>query len=298
MWPPVDFLRTFASVSRLHIVVIAGLGTLTFGWLFTGEHHFSLMGVAAFDWFIVNLTNRVVDVKEDAANRITGVGFVRRYRKALVGLSFLALFLSFGVVHSIDPRLTLVRVPYHLLGLFYNFELLPGRARLKQIYIVKNVASALGFMLTCFAYPLAHASWGFFGLPYDMDWMSVSITAVFFFLFELSYEVIYDLRDVEGDKAAGVESFPAVLGPDIAVTIIDQLLLFSGLALVVGYAMHFLPWRVFVMIAAPALQFVLYKRALKRGLRAGDCIALTWIGAGLLAVYHVWIYLRLPGVLA
>ena len=31
-------------------------------------------------------------------------------------------------------------------------------------------------------------------------------------LFELSYEVLYDLRDVDGDRAAGVRTYPVVHG--------------------------------------------------------------------------------------
>ena len=289
-------LRTFLSVSRFHIVVIGALGALTFGWLFTGKHEPAVALVVAFDWFVVNLLNRVVDIKEDRANNIVGVDFVARFKTPLRIFGFLILFASFGVVHRLEPTLTWVRVIYHLLGLFYNYPLLPGRIRLKQVYIVKNVASALGFMLTCFAYPLAKSHWAFFGMPYGIDGMTLLITATFFFLFELSYEIIYDLRDVQGDAAAGVESFPVVLGPEISVRIIDQLILFSGLALVVGFAMHFVPWRIAVMVAAPIIQFVIYKRALKRGIRSSDCVMITWVGAFLLATYHVWIWLELPGV--
>ena len=58
-------LALFASVSRLHIVAIAALGTFTFGWLFTGRHLPQLAAITAFDWFLVNLLNRVVDLPED-----------------------------------------------------------------------------------------------------------------------------------------------------------------------------------------------------------------------------------------
>ena len=81
-------MKTFASISRLHIVAIAALGTLTFGWLFTGERPWLLAAVCALDWFLVNLLNRVVDLKEDAANQITGVDFVQRHRRAILWLGF------------------------------------------------------------------------------------------------------------------------------------------------------------------------------------------------------------------
>jgi len=63
------------------------------------------------------------------------------------------LALSFVMTHLAAPMLTPWRLAYHLLGASYNFKLV-GR-RLKHVYGVKNVASAAGFLLTGFAYPLA-----------------------------------------------------------------------------------------------------------------------------------------------
>jgi 4-hydroxybenzoate polyprenyltransferase len=288
-------LRVFASVGRLHIVAIAALGTFTSGWLFTGHHPWALSAVCAFDWFLVNLLNRVVDLPEDRQNGIVGTDFVARHRRALVGVGFGALLASFVVTALLAPALTPLRVAYHALGLAYNWPLLPGRRRIKQLYFWKNTASAVGFMLTVFGYPLAAAGWGRQALPAGIDAHTILWSAAFFFPFELSYEVIYDLRDAPGDRAAGVRSYPVVHGERGAVRVIDGLLAASMAALVVGWTTGALPWRIFIMICAPIVQVVLYKRFVRRGVTARDCVGLTWLGAGLLAAYHVWIALGLPG---
>ncbi len=291
-------LSTFASVGRLHIVAIAALGTLTFGWLFTGHRPFELAAITALDWFLVNLLNRVVDLEEDKANRIVGTDFVSRNRKALVWLGFSVLGLSMVAVHLIYPEITALRVGYHCLGLAYNWPMLPGGRRIKQLYFFKNTASATGFMLTVFGYPLAHVVTGTASFAPGVGWATVGFGAAFFFLFELSYEVIYDLRDATGDALAKVRTFVVVHGESGALRIIDGLLIGACLSLVIGYATSSVPWRLFVMIAAPVMQWVIYKRALKRGLQARDCIQATWLGAGLLAAYHIWVWLDLPGVQA
>ena len=291
-------LSTFASVGRLHIVAIAALGTLTFGWLFTGHRPFELAAITALDWFLVNLLNRVVDLEEDKANHIVGTDFVSRNRKALVWLGFSVLGLSLLGVHLIYPEITALRVGYHCLGLAYNWPMLPGGRRIKQLYFFKNTASATGFMLTVFGYPLAQVVTGRASFAPGIDWATVGFGAAFFFLFELSYEVIYDLRDATGDALAKVRTFVVVHGESGALRIIDGLLIGACLSLIIGYAMSSVPWRLFVMIAAPLMQWVIYKRALKRGLRARDCIQATWLGAGLLAAYHIWVWLDLPGVQA
>ncbi len=281
-------LLLFASISRLHIVAIAALGTLTFGWLFLGERPWLLAAVAALDWFIVNLLNRVVDLDEDRVNRITGVAFVDAHRRAILWCGVGVLAVSLVAVHVVLPALLPLRLAFHALGFAYNWPLFPGRRRIKQLYFWKNTASAMGFVLTVFCFPLI-------GQPIS----GTVLTCFYFFvLFELSYEVIYDLRDAPGDAATGVRTYPVVHGQAGAVRIIDALLLGSFATLVVGYLTGLVPWRIAIMAAAPVVQLVLYKAALRRpgGITSSDCIRLTWVGAGLLATYHVWVELDLPGV--
>jgi 4-hydroxybenzoate polyprenyltransferase len=288
--------RVFASVSRLHIIAIAALGTFTFGWLFTGVYPWALSAVCALDWFLVNLLNRVVDLPEDRANQITGTDFVARHASTVRTFGFVTLLASFVAIHFAIPAITPYRVVFHALGLAYNWPLLPGRARIKQLYFWKNTASATGFMLTCFAYPLAVAHRDGATLANGITTATILVTALFFFLFELSYEVIYDLRDALGDAEANVRTYPVVHGERGAVRIIDALCIASASVLLVGFATHVVPWRIAVMVVAPLVQVVVYRRWLRRGITSADCIGLTWFGAALLVAYHLWVVLRLPGV--
>ena len=284
-------------------MAIAALGTFTFGWLFTGRYAFGLAGVCALDWFLVNLLNRVVDLREDRANAIFGVDFVATYRRAILVGGFGLLFGSLLAVHFVWPQLTPLRVGYHALGFAYNWPVLGDRwpllgRRIKQLYFWKNTASAMGFVLTVFLYPLALAGWGLdaASLPPGISLTTIACSLGFFVLFELSYEVIYDLRDAPGDRLAGVRTYPVVHGERGAMRIIDSLIAVSSALLVVGYAAGAVPWRIAVMTVAPLTNLVYYKRAVRRGLTQQDCITLTWIGAGLLTAYHCWVVLGLPGV--
>jgi 4-hydroxybenzoate polyprenyltransferase len=283
-----------ASVGRLHIVAIAALGTFTFGWLFTGRYPWLLAAVTALDWFLVNLLNRVVDLAEDQQNAILGTSFVRAHRRAILAVGVATLVTSFGLVHLVAPEITLLRLGAHALGVAYNWPLFPGARRIKQLYFWKNTASATGFMLTVFGYPIAFAA-HHGGLAPAVHAPTILFAGLFFFTFELSYEVIYDLRDAPGDAREGVRTYPVVHGERGAVKIIDGLLAASMASLAIGYAAGVVPWRLFIMIAAPAIQLALYKRAVRRGVTSADCVRLTWLGAGLLFVYHLWILAGLPG---
>ena len=176
------------------------------------------------------------------------------------------------------PLLLPFRLAYHLLGFAYNWPLFGGR-RIKQLYFWKNTASAMGFMLTVFAYPLA---WARGQLWYGITWSTVAATAVYFFLFELSYEIIYDLRDAPGDARADVRTYPVVHGAAASTRIIDALCIASLIVLAGSFGAHVVPWRIAILGVGPLLQIFLYKRFVKRGITSRDCINLTWLGAALL----------------
>jgi hypothetical protein len=50
------------------------------------------------------------------------------------------------------------------------------------------------------------------------------------------------------------------------------------------------------MGAAPFLQLVFYKNAMRRGITAKDCIRITWMGVAMLVTYHIWVVAGLPGL--
>lgn len=293
-------LAVAVSVGRLHIVAIGALGALTFGWVFFDRRMPLVAAVAAIDWFLVNLLNRVVDIPEDEKNGIVGTGFVARHRTAITVLGFALLFGTLAGVHFVAPALLLHRVAFHALGLAYNWRLLPGKRRIKQLYFWKNTASAIGFVLTVFAYPLVHGLAS--GHALRMSPVGIALAAAFFVLFELSYEVFYDLRDAPGDRAEGIATYAVAHGERGALRIALGLVLVSLLFAIGGYAAGELPWRVLAMIAAPLVQIGYSIRAVGRMRRgeplvsANDCITLTWIGAAMFVAYNLWAFFGLPGV--
>jgi len=285
-------LRVLSSITRPHIVAIGTLACLTFGHIFSGGYPWLAAGLCALDWFLVNLLNRVVDFGEDRVNAVAGTDQAFKHRKLIARGGLTVLVISLVIQGVLAPALLPWRLAYHGLGLAYNWPLLPGKRRIKQLYGIKNTASTTGFILTCFAYPLAVNP----TLLPDVTPLTVVVVALFFFLFEISYEIIYDLRDHAGDAAAGLPTFPVVHGVKGATRIIDGLLLASMLVVFGGWAAGVVPWRAAVMGTAPLMQLGLYKGMLRSGgVTSAHCTALTWLGATLLATYHAWELAGLPG---
>lgn len=286
-------LASLASIARIHIVAIGAMGTLTFSFALCGVRAWPLALVSASDWFVVNLLNRVVDLKEDQANQITGTELVARHRRAVLVVGFAVLLASFVATWALAPQLLPFRIAFHVLGFAYNWRLLPtpwGRVRIKELAFWKNTASATGFMLTVFCYPLVTMA-----RLSSVSLATVAFAAAFFFLFELSYEVLYDLRDVEGDRVANVRTWPVLLGPRGGYAVAVGLMVASLIVVVAGYAASHVPWRIAIMGAAPLIQLAWSWRMVRRGITSRDCILITWLGVALLGGWHVWEYFDLPG---
>lgn len=286
------------SIARLHIVAIGALGTLTFSWALCGVRDVPLAMFSACDWFVVNLLNRIVDVVEDQHNGIAGADVVARHsrRTLLVGVGVLVASLVCSAV--VAPKTLPIRLAFHALGFAYNWRLLPAfaggrRRRIKELVFWKNTASALGFLFTCFALPLvSHVA--------IVSVEAIVAAAFFFFLFELSFEVLYDLRDIEGDRLAGVMTWPVVFGAVAAGRIAVGQAVAALFVVVVSFALGVLPWHLAIMGVAPLMQLAVVAQYLPTATRQSRvtsslCIEITWAGCGLLVAYHLWEALGLPG---
>ena len=284
------------SIARYHILLIAMTAMVVFGWLMTNRYHWALMPVVALDWFLINLLNRATDIDEDLKNGIPGTDRVARRKRAITIGCFALMAASFVVTHLVWPALTPWRIAVQVIGLGYNYKIVPtlkGLSRFKEIYFFKNFGSSVIFVLTCFVFPIAVDP-----SARAMSWLGVAALALFFVPFELTYEILYDVRDIDGDRAEGVPTYPVVHGVLRARQIIDGLLIGAALVLIAGLATGNLGVREGLMLAAPVTQLFFYRPKWNRGLTSRDCIVLTHLGTAQLALFlvgtAVWLQLGLP----
>jgi 4-hydroxybenzoate polyprenyltransferase len=294
--PPIKLpaWREILAIARYHIVLIAMAATVTFGWILTGRRPWIIALLCGLDWFVINVVNRVTDIAEDLRNAIPGTERVARWKGAIAVGSTLAFAASLVASHLVWPALTPWRIAVQLIGVAYNFRVLPGlrrdpagalrlvRTRFKELYFFKNFMSAVLFVLTGFAYPIVADGAGLDGrLPV------LVVLAAFFVPFELSYEVLYDLRDLEGDRAEGVPTYPVVHGPATAQRIIAALLVLACVMLTAGFVARVVGVRELLMLVAPAAQVAFYRPRVAHGLTTRDCILMTHLGTAELALFLV-----------
>ena len=283
----------FQMVVRPHILAIAGMASLVFGWLFSQQFHPLFPLLAAGDWFVVNLLNRAVDLPEDARNGVPGTAFLSRHGGAVTAGSFAFLLGILWLGHLWLPQVTLIRVLFHAVGLAYNYRVIPrrgGRTRFKEMYALKNTSSALLFVLSVILLPLVAT--GASANPVMVEraaWLTV-----FFFPLELTYEVLYDLRDVDGDRQENIPTFPVAHGEPWAWRFCHLAIALSFVAPVLGFLVGPLRVRDAVLSIGAIQQALVFLYVRRKGPTGPRVVNVTYLGALQLASYCAWIALGLP----
>lgn len=187
---------------RIHVMLMLFVLVLA---SFAGDLDWEKVRIAlafAFWGGFVYLFNKASDGAEDAVNK---AGF------PVPAKQFESLKLAAGGMFAIGAALLL---PYNdilllyaglsVMGMLYNgVSFFPG-FRLKKILFVKNVVSAVAWAcVVAFVQPL------FYGHPigpYNI------ISFLFTFFLMMVIELVWDIRDIKGDKKAGVVTVPVKFG--------------------------------------------------------------------------------------
>ncbi len=288
-------LVLWLQLFRAHILSIVYFSTLTYGFIFSERIDLLLPLVAVWDWFFVNFTNKATDVAEDLRNHIPGAAMMSSHGRTVeaVNGALIAggLFAGFFVYPEILP----FRVLFTVIGLAYNYRIVPtlklGRTRLKEMYFFKNFGSSMLFTLSVFIYPLFAL-----GVADSYPLQSLVLAVLFFIPLELTYEILYDLRDIDGDRAEGVPTYPVVHGRDRALHIIYALIALSALSPIIGALTGLLRLREWIVVFGCAQQVVVIYWLTRRGRRPSqrDTELATYLGAAQLLSYNLWVAVGLP----
>ncbi|MCA9520442.1 MAG: UbiA family prenyltransferase [Myxococcales bacterium] len=286
-------LSMFLGASRFHIVIISFLATMTFSWLFSGIFGPLVALVVAIDWWILDVGNKISDLAEDLRNNPTEARWVSANERGLSIAAVGAFLVTLALTPLLGWLLVGLRVVFQLLGVFYNFRSIPWfggrRTRFKDLYAVKNPAAGVLFLLSVIGYPLAA-----FGSQIQVSWAYIGLLALFFLLFENSFEVIYDLKDIPGDRAEGIPTFPAVHGDRVGLFVVAGLASAAAIVIVIGYLTRVFGFRELLIVMAPLLQLAIVPIFRRRGYRAHDTVWITHLGSAQLAIYLTYAWLELP----
>jgi 4-hydroxybenzoate polyprenyltransferase len=153
--------------------------------------------------FSIYSLDKLTDSKEDAINMPERGDFIKRHRLIIYAASISSYLLSALIVLLVKPwALPIMLLPI-IANAAYGSRISPHIPRLKDIPVMKNllVAFIWASLITVLA------AWG------ETDLLGIAFISYFLLTKSFINTVLYDIRDLEGDRENDVRTIPVLLGP-------------------------------------------------------------------------------------
>ncbi len=162
--------------------------------------------VAFLVTFSIYTHNKLTDFEEDSVNNPNLVAFVAPRRDVLEVLASVAYAVAVALSLLGGPLALLLTLLPGAIAVLYSSEWLPfeGTQRLKEVLVVNTASISLAW-----AMPVAFLPVAFAGSQYTP---LAGIVLVYFLLHTFVSVELFNVRDVIGDRRAGVATLPVVFG--------------------------------------------------------------------------------------
>jgi 4-hydroxybenzoate polyprenyltransferase len=188
------------STSMFMAAVLVAILYLSFLLQATVSSALLLIATFCLAFSVYNL-NKVSDLKEDLINQPDRARFVKKYRDYILFACFESINIAVILAFFTNPAAILVILFPFYVGLLYSVGV--RRLRIKNVKVLKNIMIAGAITVGAALLPLA--------VHVDIPFI-VLLVAYWFFLKVFIDSVVLDVRDIEGDRKAGVRTIPVSLG--------------------------------------------------------------------------------------
>jgi 4-hydroxybenzoate polyprenyltransferase len=238
-------MQTFI-VNRLHIIVSVPAVMLCWS-------GFLNVRFRSIDYLIITLAvacicqwNRLTDVEEDTLNCPDDLKNAQTKSRAIKVFCYTSGTIAILLAFFTEPTWKIAGLIAFgaTTGYFYNTPLWHSKPnlRLKNMFIIKNLSSGAGWSAGLLIFPMMRT--------HTQPDRLFFTAFVYMFAMIMTYEIMWDIRDVEGDTRARIRTLPIVLGINSAriYTVILQFvclgIIISGLAnavLTPVWSLHLFP---------------------------------------------------------
>lgn len=193
----------FLSVSSLFVGATGFFQTLAGYHLLEVSPSFSICSAVFLMTFSLYSLNKLTDIKEDKINMPERLNFLKGRRNLIIVYSVVAYLLCILLTFLDNPSSAFVVFVPLIANAFYGSKLLPGLPRLKDIPVMKNIVVAISWAVTTTLLPAGHI----------LNEKS-TIALVLYFMLAKAFvnTVLFDMRDVTGDKENGIRTMPVIFG--------------------------------------------------------------------------------------
>jgi len=264
-------------ISSIFIAINASLLAYFSFLLYKIRVNFSLLLASFLLTFTVYNLNKLTDIKEDLVNVPERAGFIEKNKCFVTWATIVSCFAALSLSFLQNPfAVFIILFPFGI-GIMYSIEI--SNFRLKDITGIKNVVIALSWSIAGTFFPL---------IVSFRDFTLIPLIFYFFFTKLFINTVLFDIRDIEGDRMSGVLTIPVVFGREKTKNLL--LILNSTLIpwLAISYLSGFFHRYLFVLIFTIAHGYGYILHFCKEGLKIGKSLDLIvdgeWIPVVLLCV--------------
>ena len=280
---------------RSNLYIALGASFLTYGisYLSGIEPSVYFMVVSFLYFFSMYNINHIADKDSVRINEPDRIEFYEKNRDILLKIGVTSSLVSLLISAFFGFASFLLMLISVCLGIAYSVKIFPSYIsrhikyqRLKDIPASKDVFVALAWATVCVLVPASAKIWG--GINF-------SIMASFVFVFLVSYirSVLFDIRDIQGDRFVGRETIPILIGKEKTKIF---LLAISGLAAIGLFIFSRIGWLsslgylLIIPIAYTIFYLYLYhRRIISQGLSCEGVVDGKFILTGVIA--FIWAHI-------
>ncbi|MBI3599027.1 MAG: 4-hydroxy-3-methylbut-2-enyl diphosphate reductase [Nitrospinae bacterium] len=281
---------------RSNIYIAIGSAFLTYGTsLLSGiEPSFYFMSLSFLYFFSMYNINHLSDRESVRLNEPDRVEFYEKNRNILLaaGIASLVISLFLSLLKGLTPFL--IMLVSACIGVAYSVKIAPPYIlkymryrRLKDIPASKDIFVALAWATVCVLAPVSFSGWERFGF-------AAIISFVFVFLISYIRSVLFDIRDIQGDRFVGRETIPIIIGKEKTKVF---LLTLAGIAAAGLFISSKLGWTsgigylfIITIIYTVFYLYLYHKRIISQGLSCEAVVDGKFILTGLIA--FIWAYTK------
>ena len=192
-------IRSFISFlvySNLIIAISVSSATLLAFFLLQYPVIWEVMLVVFSGTLSIYTLNRFTDIQEDSINLPGRVEFIRKYGKIILLIAILLYTGSLVMVALHSAMAGIVALLPPAIAVLYSCF------RLKRFFLVKNILISAGFVCSVLIV----------GAYYHEFSISIALLTVLLFTAGFVNSIIFDIKDLQGDKLCNIQTFPAKYG--------------------------------------------------------------------------------------
>jgi len=154
--------------------------------------------------FSVYSLDKVADIDKDVVNMPQRQNFLSGRKRLVLAYSLAAYLLAILLILVYNPKAFPVALVPFVANAFYGMKSISKLPRLKDVPVMKNFIVAISWALITTLLPAAQYP--------ALSAVNIVIALYFMLVKTFVVAVLYDIRDVKGDRENGVKTIPVIIG--------------------------------------------------------------------------------------